>query len=392
MVLSNLYKIRGRNCLITSFDPRGVDQADWPRIMRELQCSYVVAGLEQCPETGRWHYHVYMEFKKPWAFARLKAYLPFTVNDIQPRFGSVKEAVAYVKKDGKWWEKGEVSEQGHRTDLDELYDEIRSGASLSDIVEHHVGAYVRYHKGIEKLMDVVRREQDREAERADVETIVYVGKSGTGKSHRCFYDPDYRESGYKFPTQAPGKVFFDGYDGQRTIWFDEFGGTTLPFSLFLRLVDKWDNRVETKGSTVLVSGLRKVLISTTTYPNKWWANSPKYLEDPEQLWRRLTKVYYIPRVQGYHCQPILIENPRTLDDRVTDAYDREAATEVERREAERRRQSVLDLARSLRDSELDGGGTDTTGADQHQRPSESVGGSESDPYSGDIDGWINTVD
>ena len=203
-----------------------MDAADWDRIMRELKCHYVIAGLEQCPTTGRWHYHIYLEFDRPWSFARLRNYLPFAVNDIQPRFGSVKEAIDYCKKDGHWWEKGEHSEQGHRTDLNSLYDEIRGGASLSEIVEHHVGAYVRYHKGIEKLMDIVRREQDREAERVDVETIVYVGKSGTGKSHRCFNDPDYRESGYKFPTQAPGKVFFDGYDGQRTMWFDEFGGTT----------------------------------------------------------------------------------------------------------------------------------------------------------------------
>lgn len=380
--------IRGRNCLITTFDPRGVDQADWDRIMRELRCHYVIAGLEQCPSTGKWHYHIYMEFDRPWAFTRLKAYLPFAVNDIEPRFGSVKEMVAYVKKEGHWWEKGECSEQGHRTDLDELYDEIRRGASLAEIVGHHVGAYVRYHKGIEKLMDVVRREQDREAERVDVETIVYVGKSGTGKSHRCFNDPDYRESGYKFPTQAPGKVFFDGYDGQRCMWFDEFGGTTLPFSLFLRIVDKWDNRVETKGGSVLISGLRKVLISTTTYPAKWWANCPKYLEDPRQLWRRLTRVYYIPHVSGYYCDPVIIEHPEGLNDSIANTLDAEAAGEVERRESERRRESILDLARSLRDR----GGSDTTGTDQHQRPSESVGGHESDPYCGDVDGWINSVD
>ena len=314
--------------------------------MRELKCHYVIAGLEQCPTTGRWHYHIYLEFDRPWSFARLRNYLPFAVNDIQPRFGSVKEAVAYVKKGDNWREKGEVSEQGHRTDLNSLYDEIRGGASLSEIVEHHVGAYVRYHKGIEKLMDIVRREQDRESERVDVETIVYIGKSGTGKSHRCYNDPDYRESGYKFPTQAPGKVFFDGYDGQRTMWFDEFDGTTLPFSLFLRLSDKWDNRVETKGGSVLIYRLRKILISTTTYPGNWWSNSPKYLEDPQQLWRRLSRVYYIPRVQGYHCEPVLISNPDGLNDAIANSLDQQAAADVERRESERRRESILDLARS----------------------------------------------
>lgn len=371
MVQPRFMGIRGRNCLITSFDPRGVNQADWDRIMRELHCSYVIAGLEQCPSTGKWHYHLYMEFDRPWAFARIKAYLPFTVNDIEPRFGSVKEMVAHVKKGDHYWEKGECSEQGHRTDLNSLYDEIRGGASLTEIVEHHVGAYVRYHKGIEKLMDVVRREQDRDSERVDVETIVYVGKSGTGKSHRCFNDPE----------QAPGKVFFDGYNGQRTIWFDEFGGTTLPFSLFLRLCDKWDNRVETKGGSVLVSGLRKVLISTTIYPVNWWLQSDKYLEDPRQLWRRLSRVYYIPRVPGYHCEPVLIDHPEGLNDSIANSLDAEAAAELKRRESERRRESILDLARSLRDGEsgVDEGRTDEHArAGEHQRFAESDGGSEHD--------------
>ena len=242
-------------------------------------------------------------------------------------------------------------------------------------------------------MDVVRREQDREAERVDVETIVYVGKSGTGKSHRCFNAPDYRESGYKFPTQAPGKVFFDGYDGQRCIWFDEFGGTTLPFTLFLRVVDKWDNRVETKGGSVLNSGHRKVLISTTTYPTNWWRQSIKYLEDPRQLWRRLSRVYYIPKVTGRFCIPVLIEHPEGLNDSIASALDAEAATELEREEAERRRSEALALAERLR---LGDGGADNARTGESQRSS-SVTRPESDltgydPYSGDVDGWINSVD
>ena len=383
MVQPRFLGIRGRNCIITTFDPAGVRATDWDKVMRELHCHYVVGGLEKCPETGRWHYHLYMEFDRPWAFARLKAYLPFHVNDIQPRFGSVKEAIDYCKKDKQWFEYGEHSEQGHRTDLDELYDDARRGLTLSDIVAAHPGTYVRYHRGVEKLIDIVQRQADRDREREDVECIVYIGKSGTGKSHRCYYDPDYRESGYKFPSQAPGKVFFDGYEGQRTIWFDEFGGTTLPFSLFLRLVDKWENRVETKGGSVLISGLRKVLISTTTYPSNWWRSCPKYLEDPRQLWRRLNRVYYIPKVTGYYCDPVIVEHPETFDDRVASTYDELARVECEQRESDRRRQEVLGLAQRLRESAVDGGGADDAGADQHQRLTEPVGGPEPDRLGAD---------
>lgn len=92
------------------------------------------------------------------------------------------------------------------------------------------------------------------------EVIVYLGKSGSGKSHHCWEDPAYQQSGYKYPVQQNGKVYFDGYSGESTIWFDEFGGSVLPFNVFLRLADKYETRVETKGGSV-VFHLNKILIN-----------------------------------------------------------------------------------------------------------------------------------
>lgn len=124
------------------------------------------------------------------------------------------------------------------------------------------------------------------------------------------------------------------------MWFDEFGETTLPFSLFLRLCDKWDNRVETKGGIVLVTRLRNILISTTTYPGNWWRACPKYLEDPRQLWRRLTRVYYLPKVAGVYCYPVVIDHPETFDNRVANTYDELARVECEQRKSARRNRTA----------------------------------------------------
>ena len=48
--------------------------------------------------------------------------------------------------------------------------------------------------------------------------------------------------------------------GGSVIWFDEFGGSVLPFNVFLRLADKYETRVETKGGSV-VFHLNKILIN-----------------------------------------------------------------------------------------------------------------------------------
>ena len=47
----------------------------------------------------------------------------------------------------------------------------------------------------------------------------------------------------------------------------------LPFNVFLCLADKYETRVETKGGSVCIVGLRKILISTTVFPKDWWPES-----------------------------------------------------------------------------------------------------------------------
>lgn len=96
------------------------------------------------------------------------------------------------------------------------------------------------------------------------------------------------------------------------VWFDEFKGSILPWTVFLAITDKWGARVEQKGSSI-ETFFKKVLISTTVPPGEWW-RCANYFKNPRQLWRRLTRVYYIagPRtVEGRveHSEPELIPDP-----------------------------------------------------------------------------------
>ena len=113
------------------------------------------------------------------------------------------------------------------------------------------------------------------------------------------------------------KIYFDGYNNQKTLWFDEFSRKTMPFTKFCQIADRYPGRYETKGGSVLIYGLKKILISTVEYPALWWAGSDRYNKDPEQLFRRLTKCYYLgqPRIKedGEIEYAIPLEfNPRHL--------------------------------------------------------------------------------
>lgn len=321
---------RLRAACITTYQVDQIDSMDWDRILKTTPVTYVIAGKEVCPETGKIHYQMYMEFDRKVTVRQIKRILRDPAAHIEPRYGTADEAKLYCKKDGLWWEKGRSKIQGERNDLKDVYEGLKVGKSLLEIIEDHPGTFIRYFKGIERTLDIIRRDQQRREERISPTVIVYIGKSGTGKSHRCYNDPDYQASGYKYPCQQTGKVYFDGYDGESVIWFDEFGGSVLPFGVFLRVCDKWETRVETKGGSVCITGLKKILISTTTYPKDWWAESRKYHEDPNQLWRRLTKVYYIPKISVGYANPQLITYPESFNSELADKIDRETEAMYQR--------------------------------------------------------------
>ena len=81
---------------------------------------------------------------------------------------------------------GKPKAQGERNDLADVYESLKVGRSLQDIIEEHPGTYIRYLRGIERVQDFFRRKQQKLEERVQPTVIVYVGRSGTGKSHHCY--------------------------------------------------------------------------------------------------------------------------------------------------------------------------------------------------------------
>ena len=312
---------------MTSFNTSAMEALNIQDLVDCDVARYVCMSMEHAPTTGRIHYHLYIEFYSQKTMNTIKKILKDTTANIQPARGTPQEAVDYIKKDGATWkEAGTMSNQGHRSDLDDVFQRLQVGDNILDIIEGHPGTCIRYIKGILAVKGLVDQRRQRQEARQMPTVLVYIGKSGAGKSHACSQDPDYQRSGYKYPVQGPSKVYFDGYTGESTIWFDEFGGSVLPFHVFLRLADKYETRVETKGGSVCITGLQKILISTTTPPKLWWCESRKFNEDPYQLWRRLTRVYYIPRPSWGFADPVLIQHPENFDELVAAQLEREAET------------------------------------------------------------------
>lgn len=140
----------------------------------------------------------------------------------------------YVLKEGKWKDKekgttsvpgtqfefGElpIERQGHRSDLDELYDMVQSGMSVEDIISE-CPSFAPRRRVIDELIIDKHKKQFGNVFRNLKVTYMY-GATGTGKTSSIAknygYENIYRVNNYKNP--------FDYYAGQDIIVFEEFHG------------------------------------------------------------------------------------------------------------------------------------------------------------------------
>lgn len=307
------------------------DKQDWEeRIKNHTEqdgsklVRYLSIGKHTGTQTGYQHCHLNLELENKKTLTFVKNTL-FDISDMhcEPRRGTREQCDEYLNKDGYFREiiNTRTTQQGKRSDLDHIKELIDDGSNFYDLYNYHFGTVVRCEKGIRNYIAMKDTIEATSTIYEPPEVIVYVGPAGAGKTWHCATDPDYMNGkGYRFPVQMDTKLYFDGYDRQKTLWFDEFSGKTMQFTKFCQLTDRFGARYETKGGSVLVFGLKKILISTIQFPHLWWAGSERFNTDTEQLYRRLTHCYYLgqPRIKedGTKEYAIPLEfNPRECNTR-----------------------------------------------------------------------------
>jgi len=95
------------------------------------------------------------------------------------------------------------------------------------------------------------------------EVFVYVGPTGTGKSHRAW-----TEGGIDAYPKDPRTKFWDGYQGQEHVVMDEFRGA-IDISHMLRWLDKYPVIIEVKGSSTVLKA-KKIWITSNIDPTLWY--------------------------------------------------------------------------------------------------------------------------
>lgn len=159
--------------------------------------------------------------------------------------------------------------------------------------------FVRHYRGFAALRNSLPPTGPREPPRV----ILHYGPTGSGKSFLARAAPDGitpLESGVDYyvvsPPSGSGGIWFDGYDGQSRVIFDDFNGATSHIRLdyLLQLLDKYPMSVPIKGGFVKWRPTT-IIITTNLHPSEWYDYSGKHKEHYPALKRRFAEVLCFQR-------------------------------------------------------------------------------------------------
>lgn len=187
-----------------------------------------------------------------------------------------------------------ASEQGKRSDL-LIFCERMKNETCEEIAEEMKSCFVRYHRGLMALGDLLRR--PRSPEHPPNVCWVYGG-SGLGKSRMVNErEPDLWISSSRLD-------FFIGWRYQRAAFFDDFRGSLAKLSWFLRLLDRYPLLVEIKGAHRQWNPDR-IYISSPYSPEQCYAGCGEQIL---QLTRRISTIIHL--TPG--CDPTFIKGSQDM--------------------------------------------------------------------------------
>lgn len=243
---------------------------------------YIVYAREM-GDSGTPHIQGYVEFTEAVRFTTLKKRFPKV--HWEKRRGTSQQAADYCKKDGDFKEEGTISNQGKRTDIETVRDQLKTeGATMRTIIDtakscqsiRFAEVYLKFHEKARDFKPTV--------------TWLY-GKPGTGKTLRARRDAEARGFSDDIHTQTESAKWWDGYDGHKVVIMDDLRENFCTFVRMLNLLDRYPCRIECKGgSRQLVA--EHIYITAPFPPEEMW----KTKENMDQLLRRIDNIEEIKSI------------------------------------------------------------------------------------------------
>ncbi len=267
---------------------------------------YLIFQVEQGGETAREHLQGYVQLSKRCTLATVKTnILKNGEVHLESARGSPQSNKDYCSKDeGRVagpFEFGQINlmQQGRRTDIEDACALVLA-EGMAAVAEQMPSTLVKYHRGLRVYQQLMERKAAATV-RDPVSVAVLVGPTNVGKTWEAM-NLDTPEHTYVLPIQNAGSLWFDGYEGQRTLVIDDFDVETIPYRTLLRLLDRYRIDVPHKG-TYVAGKWHSVIITANHHPSTWYLGKPGVdFYEGGPLERRLELIYTTdsrPRSAGF---------------------------------------------------------------------------------------------
>lgn len=255
-------RIRSKRWCVTLNNYTEEEEAMLQSLVSGKFVSFVVYGREVGQE-GTPHLQMYLETSGKMSLSSMKKIPGLSRAHLEKANGSLEQNRAYcTKEDREPFVEGIPMKQGKRSDLVEIQDLLDSGVTCDEIADSHFSKWVVYRKSF--IAYAARSIPDRSWK---THVSVLWGTTGTGKTrfvHDQIMDSTFWQPGdYKW---------FDGYNGQDIVLFDDYRGEyDLP--MLLRLLDRYPLSLPVKGGFTKWCP-KKIYITSNQKPMFWYPEAP----------------------------------------------------------------------------------------------------------------------
>jgi hypothetical protein len=275
-----------RGWLLTSFADELIESVGTGTLQLPEGVVYFAGQVEQCPNTGLLHVQAHVRLSTTRRMAWLKRAFNDAAMHCEPQRGTNEEATAYCTKEDTRMSGslilGTPPRQGERSDLLLCRERLLAGQTLNQLFhdEATFTSAVRYHRGL----SIAQQALQPLADRSSTTVEVLYGPPGTGKTSAVrqrepslyIVDP---------PNRAGGSLWFDNYQGEPALLFDDYDGW-CPYRLLLRILDRYPVQLPQKGSFAPCRATR-IYLTSNVVPVRWHTD-----EDFAPLRRRIGRVWF----------------------------------------------------------------------------------------------------
>ncbi len=228
-------------------------------------------------------------------------------------FSDFSKAKAYSQKaESRWWpnadpwEFGDDSDipidgMGTRTDLLTIKRKLETGTSLKEISndEEHFTSWCRNHRALKIYKSMVSEPRDH-----PTTCITLYGETGVGKTR--WVNQEYPNF-YHVPCKKGSGMYYDGYEDDETVFFDEMYGNRMSHGDLLQICDSYtEHTVSVHGSANVNWRPFTIIFCSNSHPREWY-NEQFHPWEGGPLQRRLavdnnSRIYRVTAMMQLHLE------------------------------------------------------------------------------------------